>query len=278
MAIARPKPYVVVPVLLSAAVCIVLASVPTALGGNFDRMVWIWLPPAVVATARRGVTATLACVALGVYGGVSVTLSDLSTALGPVAATAQYGPLLQRLDRLPGLSQYRLEAIPDGTHDASDLLLPHALLARGYETQVDRALNATVTGASLTADQYHAWLDTNAVGFVLLHRQSVYENAEYQLVSHGLWYLAPIWSNDRWELFSVRDAVPIAGSPDRLVDADQNELVVTVPRRSTVPLRVRWSPSLEADATPGVRAAVLPDGTGWSLLRSSGPGRVTVTG
>jgi hypothetical protein len=104
------------------------------------------------------------------------------------------------------------------------------------------------------------------------------ENAEYQLVSQGLTYLTPVWSNDQWELFSVRDAVPIAARPDRLVDADQNELVIDVPRASTVPLRVRWSASLEAATRLGVRVAVLPDGHGWSVLRASGAGRVTITG
>ncbi len=278
MAVARPRPYVAVPVLITAAACIVLAIVPTALGGNIDRIVWMWLPPAVVATARRAVTTAVACVALAVYGGISVTLSDLSTALGPVADTAQYASLLRRLDTVPGLAEYRLETIPDGTHDASDLLLPHALLARGYETQVDGALNATVNAATLTAVQYRAWLDSNAVGFVLLHRRAVYENAEYQLVSAGTSYLAPIWGNQQWELFAVQDAVPIAGRPDRLVDADQSELVIDVPHPSTVPLRVRWSSALEADSPRGVRASVLPDGHGWSLLRVSAQGRVTVEG
>ncbi len=278
MAIARPKIYVAVPVLASAVVCIALAAVATPMGGNFDRMVWIWLPPAVVATARRSAIATLACVALGVYGGISATLGDLRTAFSPVAATAQYTPLLHRLDQLPGLQQYRLEVIPDGTHDASDLLLPRALLARGYETQVDTAINSTVTGESLTGDQYRAWLDANAVGYVLLHRRTVYENAEYQLVQSRPSYLTPIWGNAQWDLFSVRDPVPIAGRPDRMVDADQNELVIDVPKAATVALRVRWSSVLDADATPGVQASVRPDGHGWTLLHVSAPGQVTVTG
>ncbi len=278
MAIARPKIFVVVPVLVSAIVCVVLAAIPTPLGGNFDRMVWIWLPPAVVATARRSAIVTLACVSLGVYGGISATMGDLRTAFGPVAQTAQYGPLLHRLDRLPGLAQYRLEVIPDGTHDASDLLLPHALLARGYETQVDLALNPTVTSGSLTADQYRTWLDANAVGYVLLHRRTLYENAEYQLVQSNTSYLTPIWSNAQWELFAVRAPVPIAGRPARMVDADQNELVITAPHKTTVALRVRWSSVLDADGSPGVQANLSPDGHGWTLLHVSAPGEVTVTG
>jgi hypothetical protein len=278
MAIARPKIFVVVPVLVSAVVCVVLAAMPTPMGGNFDRMVWIWLPPAVVATARRSAVVTLACVSLGVYGGISATMGDLRTAFGPVAQTAQYEPLLHRLDRLPGLAQYRLEVIPDGTHDASDLLLPHALLARGYETQVDLALNPTVTSGTLTADQYRTWLDTNAVGYVLLHRQTLYENAEYQLVQSNTTYLTPIWSNAQWDLYAVRAPVPIAGRPDRMVDADQNELVISAPHKTTVALRVRWSSVLDADGSPGVQANLRPDGHGWTLLHVSAPGQVTVTG
>lgn len=278
MGMARPRPYVAVPVLVTAALCIVLAVVPTPLGGNVDRMVWIWLPPAVIATARRPLAAAVACVSLGVYGGVSVTLSDLHTAFGPVAATGQYAPLLHRLDGLAALDRYRLEAIPDGTHDASDLLLPRALLARGYETQVDRALNPTVTTSALTADNYRAWLDANAVGFVLLHRRTVYENAEYQLVAQGLTYLTPIWSNTDWSLFAVDNPVPIVGRPGRMVSAGQGQLVIDVPRTCTVPLRVRWSSALEAAAANGVQARVLPDGRGWSRLQVSGSGRITVTG
>jgi hypothetical protein len=116
------------------------------------------------------------------------------------------------------------------------------------------------------------------VGYVLLHRRTLYENAEYQLVQSNMSYLTPIWSNAQWELFAVRAPVPIAGRPDRMVDADQNELVIDVPHAATVGLRVRWSSVLDADASPGVQANVRPDGRGWTLLHVSAPGQVTVTG
>ena len=278
MVIARPLGFVTVPVLLSLAVCWALTVYPNALGSNFNRMVWIWLPIEVVATARRPAIVAVSCVALGVYLGARTTTSDLEVAYAPASATAQYPALLAAMDRVRDLASYRVEAVSDGTHDAAYFLLNHAQLARGYETQADERLNAVIVNGPLNADAYRGWLDANAVGYVVLHRIVVHPSAEYRLVSGGLPYLHAVWSSPNWVLYRVVDPTPIASSPARIVDADQSNIVITVPTASSVLLRLHWSSALHLSGPLAKHGHLETDGTGWTRLIVDSAGQFQIAG
>ena len=131
-----------------------------------------------------------------------------------MASAAYYLPLAQELDGLTSLSNYRVEVVTNSAHAAYDALLGHAMLARGWETQEDTALNKPLVDPTLSAISYRVWLENNAVGFVALPRTSGEHYPEYKLVSAGkLSFLTEIWQSPDWRLFTVANPCPVVGAP-----------------------------------------------------------------
>ena len=279
--LARPPKYLASVILLSLAACPVLLTVPNGMGSNFQRFVWIWLPVAVIATAgRRLATAVLASM-LAVCSGALGTLNDVAIALGPMASESTYAQLATELDTISTLTTYRVEAVSDGTHTAAYALLEHAMLARGYESQTDNALNAVLMSpTNLTAVTFRIWLDNNAVGYVAIAKTSRHPNPEYTLVSTGhLPYLRQTWSNPNWTLFRVTNPTPIVPAWASIRDADQSNMTIDVSHAGTLPLRVRWSKFLTVEGPGDTTGAVLSeDGYGWTTLTAPLPGQYVLHG
>jgi hypothetical protein len=218
------------------------------------------------------------------------TSVDLVNASRPISSVSFYSSLASRLDRIPDLDDYRVEVVNHGAHAGYDALLQHALLARGWETQEDNALNAALLHPDLDAVTYKVWLDNNAVGYVALPSSSVQAYPEYTLVrKHRPRYLQRIWQDADWQLFRVRSATPIVGRPASVLGHDQKSMTIRVPCACTLAVRVRWSKFLTAtlqtsrsgrlvDAVPGVTARVVDDGSGWTTLTSTRPGVYVLRG
>jgi hypothetical protein len=277
----RPPKYLRAVILLSVIACPVLVAIPNGMGTNFERLVWICLPVAVVATAGRRLPLAACASALAVVWGAQITVHDVAVAGAPMSSVSYCAPLAAELDRIPALTTYRLEAVPDGTHTAAYALLNHAMLARGYLTQADNALNAVLwSRANLNALTYRIWLDNNAVGYVAIGKTALIHNPEYDLVSRGrLPYLTQVWSNANWTLYRVASPTPIVGPPASIRDADQSQMTIDVPVAGPLPVRVRWSKFLTADApghAPG--ATVSDDGYGWTILTAPVPGQYVLHG
>ena len=236
---------------------------------------------AVVATAGRRLPLAACAIALAVLWGAQITARDVAVASAPMSSVSYYAPLAAELDRIPALTTYRLEVVPDGTHTAAYALLNHAMLARGYLTQADSAFNAVLwSRADLNALTYKIWLDNNAVGYVAIDKTTLDANPEYNLVSGGrLPYVTPIWSNTDWTLYRVQSPTPIVESPARILDADQAKMTIVVPKAGVLPVRVRWSRFLAVDA-PGHAsgATVTDDGSGWTILTAPVPGQYVLHG
>ena len=276
----RPPMHLRVLIFVSLTACPLLLAIPTGMGSNFLRFVWIWLPVAVVATAGRRLPVAAFAAALAVLSGALGTAHDMAIASSPVSSESYYVPLAAELDQIPALTNYRLEAVPNGTHTSAYALLDHAMLARGYLTQTDNALNRVLMSrADLNAVTYKIWLDNNAVGYVAIGTTTLGPNAEYSLISGGhLPYLRQIWANTNWRLYRVANATPIVGPPARIRDPDQSNLTIDVPTAGTLPVRVRWSKYLTADAPPNVKATITNDGFGWTTLTAPTPGRYVLHG
>ncbi len=279
--LARPPKSLAVVVLLALATCPLLVVIPNGMGSNFERLVWICLPVAVVATAGVRLPLALLTTALAVGSGVRGTVTDVRIAEEPSAAVSYYSSLIAELDTLPDMNAYRLEVVNDGTHTAAYALLNHAALARGYETQADNALNPVLSSKSaLNPVSYHVWLENNAVGYVALPTVAVHVNPEYHLVSTvALPYLTAIWSDSSWTLMRVSRPDPIVAAPARMLDADQSNIEIDMPRVGQTHLRVRWSPYLRADGPDDAPPAMLADdGYGWTVLIAPRPGRYVLHG
>lgn len=277
MLLAQPVNYVRTVLLLSLPVLAALAVIPNGVGTNFERFTWLCVPVAVIATAQVRLRwaaltagAALACSVVG-------TAHDLYVAAKPMSSETYLRGLIAELDQTPGMTTYRLEVVPDGTHVAAYALLNHAMLARGYETQTDNAQAAVLMSPHLNAVEYRSWLDSSAVGYVALDRVTLKQGPEDHLVRSGqLTYLRPIWSDAHWLLFKVTAATPIVAPPARITDADQAELVITTPQAGRVPIRVHWSRFLHVDGPDGAR--LLPGSTDWTVLDTQVPGRYVIRG
>jgi hypothetical protein len=279
--VSRPPRYLRVVILLSVLACPLLVAVPNGMGSNFQRLVWICLPVAVVATARTPLRFAGFASALAIVAGALGTVHDVAVARAPMSTVSYYVPLAAELDHIPALTDYRLEAVPDGTHTASYALLDHAMLARGYLTQTDNALNGVLTSwATLNPLTYKIWLDNNAVGYVAIGRTALNPDPEYELVSgRQLPYLTRIWSDTNWTLYRVESPTPIVAPPGRIRHADQSSMTVDVPKAGKLPVRVRWSKFLTADAPGDARGAtVTDDGYGWTILTAPVPGEYVLHG
>lgn len=267
-------------------------AVPNGVGSNIARFVWFCLSVAVLAlsTKRSAVAALAVAAVIGV--GAFTTVTDLRNATQPVSSVSYYATLAARLDRIPDLRNYRVELVDHGARAGYDALLDHAMLARGWETQEDTALNQSLNEDPLDPVTYKVWLDNNAVGYVALPSASVGGYPEYKLVASGTApYLERIWGNARWDLFRVQDPTPIVARPASVVAHDQKSMTVRVPCACTVAVRVRWSKFLSAvrqepapsgsgtvDAHPYQRAELRDDGTGWTVLTTPRPGTYVLRG
>ena len=271
---------------VSLIAAIALWAIPNGLGSNFTRFVWFCLPVAVAAlTRRRAVLAGLLVAPVLVVGSLT-TVEDLQNAVQPLSSGSYYKDLATELDRIPDLPNYRVEVVNHGAHAGYDALLGHAMLARGWETQEDNALNKSLQQNPLDPVTYKIWLDNNAVGYVALPSASVGGPPEYTLVQQGsAKYLKLVWSSADWLLYRVADPTPIVGRPASAIAHDQKSLTVNVPCACTITLRLRYSKFLAAarhkttaagpdaaDAVPGVHARLADDGSGWTTLTTSKPG------
>jgi hypothetical protein len=276
--LARPPAFIRTVVIISVLACPVLAIVPNGMGTNFERFAWICLPVAVVATGRAIRPIVYLTSVVAALAGVAGSAHDLYVAAQPMSTVSYTDGLARRLDQTPNLANYRLEVVPDGTHVAAYTLIAHAALARGYETQSDNQLNHVLMSNSIDAVSYRAWLDDNAVAYVALDRVTLQHNPEDRLVRSGtVPYLKQVWSDDHWLLYAVERPVPIAPPPARVTDADQADIVISVPRAGRYELHLRWSRFLRF--TPNTKNAQLQEGAnGHSVLVASTPGSYTIAG
>ncbi len=277
MLLARPSAPVRVALWCTGLAAVLLAIFPNGMGSNFERLPWICLPAAVVATATAARPLRLIALAAPLIMCATTTVLDLVHSSQPSASLAYYGSLISQLDRVPDLRNYRLEVVEDPhVHTAAYALLGHAALAGGYETQAQNGLNSVLRDrARLNSVSFKVWLDNNAVGYVAINNLANGRNApEYDLVKSATpAYLTRIDGDRKWTLYRVGDPSAIVARPERLLSATQAQLRIQVPCACAFPVRVRYSKFLEAkDERSGRAATIENDGTGWSVVTTTRPG------
>jgi hypothetical protein len=286
--LARPPVALRTAIGLAAVLCLVLFVVPNGLGSNIARLPLFVLPVLALAYAPRfsahsrttlPVLALVAAVLPAGYLAVKQSVDDLRSAAQPSASADYYPSLTAALDRLePELRTCRLEVLDGVTHAGSYLLLGHAMLARGWETQVDHDRNGVVLSDDLDADRYRRWLDDNAVCFVALPADPAVTGSEADLLRGDRPdFLVPAWQDDRWLLLRVEQPEHLVESPVRVVSSSQAELILDVPCACSFAVRVRYSRFLVADATGG-NGTVRENASGWSTVTVPRPGRYELRG
>ncbi|MFG2986012.1 hypothetical protein ACGFYQ_33000 [Streptomyces sp. NPDC048258] len=275
--------------------------IPSPVGTNIERLAHLAAPPVLLAAAmagpvhaigaggplRRLGTARRTTLVLGLsfavtWVGGNTAAHVMDTAKVPRWA-AETGGVVRALERL-GADRSRVEVAMARSHREAAVLAPHVALARGWNRQADVERGplfydgydgAGVPEGTFTADAYRAWLDHWAVGFVVLHDGPLdaASEREHALVTSGPAYLEPVWRDESWRIYRVKDPVALVDPPASVVRSDAAEVVVRMPGPGTVTLRLAYSPWLRAEGGGGCLA---PAADGLTRLTVSRPGDVTI--
>jgi hypothetical protein len=287
MFLSAPPDHLRMTLAISATAALVLFWVPNGLGANFARLALFCLPAAAVALSARGArTLAVLTVPALVFGALS-SVSALVSATSPASSAAYYASLAAELDSLPAAANQRLELV-NNSHAAYAALLDHAILARGWETQQDLALNGRLNSVALDARGYRAWLDDNAVGYIAVGGPSTSSPEARVISAVRPGYLRRVWSSEHWRLYSVRHPTPIVAKPAELEALTQAQMTVEVPCACRTTVRIRWSqylavvPQLPAGTTDAVedsyRPGLIHDDSGWTTLTTDHAGVYVLDG
>jgi len=286
-------------VLLYAALLLGSYLIPTAVGGNVDRLGALFAGP-LAALALAGGTparrrALLVLAPFLLYWQVNAPVTDFaSAAADPAVNVSYYAPLLGELRALGiGYSgrPARIEVVATRDHWEGRWVAPHVAIARGWERQLDRFRNGVFYDQStaLTAQSYRAWLSENAISYVALPDAPLdySATAEARLLrgagsgGHALTgagggaptYLHEIWRSAHWRLFAVLGATQLAEAPAVLTQLGTDSFTVSVPRPGRYLARVRFTRYWALSAGSGC-VAEAPGG--WTALRAGRSGSIHV--
>ncbi|GHB34915.1 hypothetical protein GCM10010377_27570 [Streptomyces viridiviolaceus] len=230
--------------------------IASPVGTNVERFAELFAPAVLLAALltvprlRRPARNLLVVALVFSVGWVGKKTADdlvVSTSV-PAWATETHG-VVRALDGL-GADRTRVEVVPARNHREATRLAPHVNLARGWNRQLDMERARLFYDGTFSAATYRAWLDRWAVGLVVLPlgKPDGFAEAEARLVRDDRpdW-LEPVWQDEHWRVYRVRDAVPLVSAPGTVVTTTSAELVLRVSRPGPVTVRVAWSPWLRSD-------------------------------
>ncbi|MFD7430143.1 MFS transporter [Streptomyces sp. NPDC059818] len=223
--------------------------VDSQIGSNVSRMAMLFAGVVLLAAlpyaeprSRRWYALVLAFAGLNFWIGYKGVDDIVRTA--PDASWARsLAPLVNQLQKV-GAERGRVEVVPPSSHREASALAPVVNLARGWNRQADMERNPLFYDDTLDAVNYRQWLDRWAVHYVVLPQGSPDSSGalqETELVSKGLPYLKPIWSNSNWRLYSVDSPVPLADPPATVDEAGAGELTIHVKKAGRVLIRIPYS-------------------------------------
>ena len=261
-----------------ALACLAAFVLPSPVGGNVTRLAALTAGPLLACiplTGRRRMVVLLAAPLL-LYWQLMPPVRDAAVAAGdPSTSAAYYAPLLDELrPRLASQGIYRVEVPFTRTHWEARFLGERVPLARGWQRQLDRAVNPLFYDDRLTADRLGDWLRRNGVRWVALPDVRLDHSAlrEAALLRAGVPGVREVYNGEHWTLYEVARARPMAVGAGRLtaLEADAFTLTATRPGRTVV--RVRWSPYWDVAGTGCVARAA----NGWTVVDAPRAGRVRV--
>jgi hypothetical protein len=260
--------------------------VPSAVGGNADRLGALVAGPVAACVLagepgwRRRLLVVLAPFLL--YWQANAPVADFAAASSdPAVHASYYTPLLGELHALGvgyGAHPARIEVVPTVDHWEARWVAPHAMIARGWERQLDQDRNGLFYDGSepLTATRYRRWLGANAISYVALPDAPLDYSAmaEAQLLhAGGLGYLREVWRSPHWRLFAVLGARPLVSAPGRLTSAGEQQLTLYAPRPGSYTVRVRFTPYWAVASGGG---CVSRSPAGWTLIDARSAGNLHV--
>ncbi|HZO35393.1 MAG TPA: hypothetical protein VFB41_00810 [Solirubrobacteraceae bacterium] len=194
---------------LYALVLIAAFAIPSPLGGNAARLGALLVGPLallVLLPARRGLLVA-ALLPLAWWTLYPATRDWIDAAGDPSTKAAYYAPLLTELAGRAGPAD-RVEIPLTARHWEASYVADRIPIARGWERQLDRKVNAVFYEGTLTAERYRRWLLDAAVRFVALPDAALDASAEAEarIVRSQPQYLREVRRTAHWRLFEVRGA------------------------------------------------------------------------
>ncbi len=234
--------------------------VPSAVGGNVDRLGALAAGPVAalvlagsVVRRRRLLLAALAAPLL--YWQANAPVTDFAAAVeDPGVNASYYRPLLQELLALGigyGHRPARVEIVPTAVHWEARWMAPHVMLARGWERQLDQLRNGLFYASRApTPAEYRAWLQLEGVSYVFLPSGASLDysgTAEARLigsaaVSGAGGFLSERWHGPHWRGFEVLGAQPLAQPPAKLAAVTPQSFTLLVPAPGSYTVKLHFSP------------------------------------
>jgi hypothetical protein len=270
---------------LYALVLIGAYVVPTAVGGNADRLGALMAGPvaacALACASRWRQRALIVLAPFLFYWQANAPVADFAAAASdPSVNASYYAPLLGELRALGvgyGGRPARIEVVATANHWEARWLAPHVMIARGWERQLDVYRDGLFyEGAPLTGARYRSWLDAQAISYVALPDAPLDYSAksEARLVRSGTaGYLREVWRSAHWRLFAVRGASALAQPPAILTSVGHDSFTLRTPRAGAFTVRLRFTPYW---ALAGGHGCVSSGPEGWTEVRARGAGALHV--
>jgi hypothetical protein len=264
---------------LFGVAAIALYVVPNPIGGNVIRLGAIFAGPlAAYVCMRHGMRTILILVSGPLLAWQLWQVPDAiaNGDAGRSAHASYYTDLVRYIDHHGG-SIGRVEVPLTRGRWETDYLATTVPLARGWERQVDLAYNRVLYDPKLTASSYHQWLRDNGVRWVALPDVPLdsSETGEAALLTGPeLSFLKPVWHNQHWQLWQVRDPTPLTRGPVQLLSLGASTVDLQGVAAGDATVLVRWTRFWRV--TTGV-ACVGPSPDGWTQLRLFGPGPLRIS-
>jgi hypothetical protein len=259
-----------------AAACVAAYVVATPLGGNVVRLGALFAGPlALVAIPRERRPVLVLLVLPLAYWQLQAPIRDVVVADGDLSTgAAYYAPLERFLTAASPLGPRRIEVPFTRNHWEAALLAPSTALARGWERQLDIAVNGLFYRPGLTAPAYRAWLEATGVAYVALPdtRLDASAAAEAALIRAGLPYLRRVAALPHWQVFAVAGARPLASPPATVLALAADRFTLDFARAGTSVVRLRFTRFWRAGGACVERAP-----GGFTEVRVGRPGPVTVS-
>ncbi len=273
-------------------------AIPSAVGGNVDRLGALVAGPvlAYALAGRRGaqgqrpigrrlrLLAPLLLAPALLYWQVNAPVDDALSAAGDAAAQrSYYTPLLAELQRL-GIGYdarpARIEIVATRDHAEARWVAAHVSIARGWERQLDTLRNGlfyAAGSARLGATSYAAWLRESAISYVALPDAPLdySADAEGRLVREAPAYLHEVWRSAHWRLFAVAAPAPLAQPPSVLTRLGGDSFTLRAPSAGSYVVRVRFTSYWALASGRGCVSRAPGD---WTTVqaRAAGPVRVAI--
>ncbi|MFI1867580.1 MFS transporter [Streptomyces jumonjinensis] len=253
-------------------------AIDSQIGSNISRLPMLFAGvvllaalPYTVPRSRKWYALVVAFIGLNAWIGFKA-VDDLVRTAPTASWNFELAPLVNKLQEV-NAERGRVEVVPASSHREASALAPYVNLARGWNRQADMKRNPIFydEDTPLTSADYRAWLERWAVHYVVLPNGSPDSSArqEAELVRGGLPYLERIWGDENWQLFAVRNPVPLAEPSAVVREAGADEVRIRLTEPGRVLIRVPYSPWLSLVDENGDKVAG-PQETAESQRRPEG--------